>query len=101
MQTAVISLNSVNRSIFVTVKCGAFFAVRTESLNIIYTSCDLEGLNVLREVSVCYTLFTVTESFFFVIICMHVNWDGFAEYVTGIVGACGTRGVQNKENEKL
>jgi hypothetical protein len=34
LQTAIISLNSVNRSIFVTVKCGVFFAVRTESLNI-------------------------------------------------------------------
>jgi hypothetical protein len=35
--TAIISLNSVNRLIFVTVKCGVFFAVRTECLNIILT----------------------------------------------------------------
>jgi hypothetical protein len=35
VQTAIISLNSVNRLIFVTVKCGDFFAVRIEFLNII------------------------------------------------------------------
>jgi hypothetical protein len=35
LQTAIISLNSVNRLKFVTVKCGVFFAVRTEFLNII------------------------------------------------------------------
>jgi hypothetical protein len=35
LQTAIISLNSVNRLIFVTVKCGVFFAVRTGFLNII------------------------------------------------------------------
>jgi hypothetical protein len=35
LQTAIISLNSVNRLIFVTVKCGVFFAVRAEFLNII------------------------------------------------------------------
>jgi hypothetical protein len=29
-KTAIISLNSVNQLIFVTVKCGAFLAVRTE-----------------------------------------------------------------------
>jgi hypothetical protein len=35
VQTAIISLNSVNRLIFVTVKSCVFFAVRTEFLNII------------------------------------------------------------------
>jgi hypothetical protein len=33
-QTAIISLNSVNQLNFVTVKCGVFFVVRTEFLNI-------------------------------------------------------------------
>jgi hypothetical protein len=33
--TAIISLNSVNQLIFVMVKCGVFFEVRTEFLNII------------------------------------------------------------------
>jgi hypothetical protein len=33
--TAIISLNSVNELIFVMVKCRAFFAVRTEFLNIV------------------------------------------------------------------
>jgi hypothetical protein len=32
---AIISLNSVNQLIFVTVKCGVLFEVRTEFLNII------------------------------------------------------------------
>jgi hypothetical protein len=35
VQTAIISLNSVNQLIFVMVKCGVFFAVRTEFLNVI------------------------------------------------------------------
>jgi hypothetical protein len=35
MLTAIISVNSVNQLIFVMVKCGVFFAVRTEFLNII------------------------------------------------------------------
>jgi hypothetical protein len=35
VQTAIISLNGVNQLIFVMVKCGVFFAVRTEFLNII------------------------------------------------------------------
>jgi hypothetical protein len=46
-QTAIISLNSVNRLIFVTVKCSVFFAVRTEFLNNISTIFDFEGLNVM------------------------------------------------------
>jgi hypothetical protein len=40
----IISLNSVNRLIFVTVKCGVFFAVRTEFLNIIYMSFSFKAL---------------------------------------------------------
>jgi hypothetical protein len=35
LQTAIISLNSVNQLIFVMVKCSVFFAVRTKLLNII------------------------------------------------------------------
>jgi hypothetical protein len=45
--TAVISLNSVNRLIFVTVKCGVFFAVRTELLKIIKASFDFKGLVIM------------------------------------------------------
>jgi hypothetical protein len=33
METAIIYLNSVNQLIFVMVKCGVFFAVRTQFLN--------------------------------------------------------------------
>jgi len=33
VQTAIISLNSVNQLIFVMVKCGVLFEVRTEFLN--------------------------------------------------------------------
>jgi hypothetical protein len=33
VQAAIISLNSVNQLIFVTVKCCVFFAVRTEFLS--------------------------------------------------------------------
>jgi hypothetical protein len=43
-QTANISLNSVNQLIFVMVKRGVFFAVRTEFLNIIYASFGFKGL---------------------------------------------------------
>jgi hypothetical protein len=45
LQTAIISLNSVNRLIFVTVKFGVFFAVRAEFLNTIYTSFRFKGCN--------------------------------------------------------
>jgi hypothetical protein len=34
MQTAIISLNTVKKLIFVMVKCGVLFELRTESLNI-------------------------------------------------------------------
>jgi hypothetical protein len=34
MQTAFISLNTVKKLIFVMVKCGVLFELRTESLNI-------------------------------------------------------------------
>jgi hypothetical protein len=43
---AITSLNSVNQLIFVMVKCGVLFEVRTEFLNIIYTSFGFKGLNV-------------------------------------------------------
>jgi hypothetical protein len=38
------SLNSVNQLIFVMMKCGVFFAVRTEFLYIISTSFGFNGL---------------------------------------------------------
>jgi hypothetical protein len=44
--TAIISLNSVNQLIFVMVKCGVLFEVRTEFLNIIWTSFVFKGLNL-------------------------------------------------------
>jgi hypothetical protein len=40
----IISLNSVNQLIFVMVKCGVFFAVRTEFLNIIQMSFGFKWL---------------------------------------------------------
>jgi hypothetical protein len=39
------SLNSVKQLIFLIVKCGVLFEVRTEFLNIIYTSFGFKGLN--------------------------------------------------------
>jgi hypothetical protein len=42
-----ISLNSINHLIFVTVKCGVFFEVRIEFLNIIQTSFGFKELNNL------------------------------------------------------
>jgi hypothetical protein len=38
IQTVIISLNNVNQLIFVMVKCGVLFEVRTVFLNVIYTS---------------------------------------------------------------
>jgi hypothetical protein len=35
VQTAIIPLNNINQLIFVMVKCGVLFKVRTEFLNII------------------------------------------------------------------
>jgi hypothetical protein len=46
LQTAVIYLNSINQLIFVMVKCGVLFEVRTEFLNIISTSFGFKGLNL-------------------------------------------------------
>jgi hypothetical protein len=47
--TAIISLNSVNQLNFLTVKCGVFFAVRTESLNFTRMSFGFKGLRLMRE----------------------------------------------------
>jgi hypothetical protein len=44
-ETSIISLNSVNRLFFVTVKCSVVFAVRTKFLNIIWTNFGTKGLN--------------------------------------------------------
>jgi hypothetical protein len=38
-----ISLNSIKQLIFVMVKCGVLFEVRTEFLNIIWTSFGFKG----------------------------------------------------------
>jgi hypothetical protein len=46
MYTAVSSLNNINQFIFVMVKCGVLFEVRTGFLNTIYTSFGFRGLNV-------------------------------------------------------
>jgi hypothetical protein len=40
----IISLNSVNHSIFVMVNCGVLFEVQTKYLNTIQTSFDFKGL---------------------------------------------------------
>jgi hypothetical protein len=37
-------LNTINQLIFLMVKCGVLFEVRTESLNNIYTSFVFKGL---------------------------------------------------------
>jgi hypothetical protein len=56
-QTSIVSLNSVNRLMFVMVKCGVFFEVRTEFLNIISTSfIFLVNLNVVKELYLSQTL---------------------------------------------
>jgi hypothetical protein len=39
-----LNLNSVNRLIFVMVKYGVLFEVRTEFLNSMYKSCGIKGL---------------------------------------------------------
>jgi hypothetical protein len=39
------SVNSINKLIFVVVKCGVFFVVWTEFLNIIYASFGCKGLS--------------------------------------------------------
>jgi hypothetical protein len=46
VQTAIVSLNSVNQLIFVMVKCDVLFEVQTEFLNIIWTSFGSKELNL-------------------------------------------------------
>jgi hypothetical protein len=46
LKTAIISLNNINQLIFVMVKCDVLFEVRTEFLNIIWTSFGFKGLKV-------------------------------------------------------
>jgi hypothetical protein len=43
---AITTLNSVKQFIFIMVKCGVFFEVRTELLNIIWTSFGFKWLKV-------------------------------------------------------
>jgi hypothetical protein len=61
LQTAIISLNSVNRLIYVMVKYGVFFAVRTEFLNITYL-CTSRGftLFMVRALLGCDILISAT-----------------------------------------
>jgi hypothetical protein len=42
-------LNSVNRLIFVTVKCGVFFAVRTEFLYVTCTNLGFKEFNCISK----------------------------------------------------
>jgi hypothetical protein len=44
--TAIISLNSIKQLIFVMVEYGVLFELRTESLNIIWTSFGFKRLKV-------------------------------------------------------
>jgi hypothetical protein len=53
VQTVIIYLNSDNQSIFLIVKCGVLFEVRTEHLNIIYMRFDFKWL-ILNLLSVRY-----------------------------------------------
>jgi hypothetical protein len=39
----IISLNSINQLVFVTVKCGVLFEVQTEFLNIVRRASALKG----------------------------------------------------------
>jgi hypothetical protein len=43
----VLTVNSINQLIFVTVKCGVLFEVRTGFLNIIKSSVGFKGLMLL------------------------------------------------------
>jgi hypothetical protein len=45
---AITSLNSVNQLMFVMVKCGVLFEVRTGFLNIIETIFGFKGLKVIQ-----------------------------------------------------
>jgi hypothetical protein len=42
-------LNSIKRLIFVVAKCGVFFAVRSEFLNVIYRSSDFKAFLPPRQ----------------------------------------------------
>jgi hypothetical protein len=60
-------LNSINQLIFVIVKCGVLFKVRTEFLNNIYTSFVFKGLNSINQLIFatvkCSVLFEVRTEF--------------------------------------
>jgi hypothetical protein len=45
----ILTINSVNQLIFLMVKYGVFFKVRTEFLNIIFTNFGFKGLNELQN----------------------------------------------------
>jgi hypothetical protein len=62
-----LNLNSVNQLIFVMVKCGVLFEVRTEFLNKILTSFVFKGLNSVNQLIFvmvkCGGLFEVRTEF--------------------------------------
>jgi hypothetical protein len=57
------SLNTINQLIFVMVKCSVMFEVRSEFLNIIYTSFRFEGL-IVGVPSVPHFLLSAVYSFY-------------------------------------
>jgi hypothetical protein len=63
----IISLNSINKLIAVTVKCGVLFEVRAGFLNNIYTSFGFKGLTSVNQLIVvmvkCGVLFEVRTEF--------------------------------------
>jgi hypothetical protein len=56
LKTGVKYLNSVNQLIFVMVKCGVLFEVRTEFLNNIYTSFVFKGLNLNSVIQLIFVM---------------------------------------------
>jgi hypothetical protein len=52
---AITSLNNINQLIFVMMKCGVLFEVRTEFLNIIYTNFGFKVL-MLKYLNACRDL---------------------------------------------
>jgi hypothetical protein len=60
-------INSINQFIFVMVKCGVLFEVRTEFLNIIYMNFGFKGINSINQLIFvmvkCGVLFEVRTEF--------------------------------------
>jgi hypothetical protein len=51
VQRGISSLSSINQLIFVMVKCGVLFEVRTELLNNIWTTLWLQRVNIVEDIS--------------------------------------------------